>query len=146
VNDDHPDGAYRILFEQSSLPLWVVEEDAQRFLAVNDAVVAKYGWSREELLGMRATDLPCHDEPPAKRADYRQYVPEGRPGVVVMGPYRHRSKGGACLDVRIEATRVVFSGRPCLLCTVIDETGRRRLEERAGDGLADLTGVLLGQG
>ena len=110
MNDDTPDRAYKILFEQSSMPLWVVEDESHAFLAVNDAVVVKYGWSREELLGMRASDLLC-DEPLTSRADYRQYVPEGRPGVVVTGPYRHRRKDGARLEVRIEATRITFEGR-----------------------------------
>jgi PAS domain S-box-containing protein len=133
VNDDTPDGTYRILFDQSSMPLWVVAEETEEFLAVNDAVVAKYGWSRKELLCMRASDLLCHGEPLSSRAEYREYVPEGRPGVAVTGPHRHRRKDDARLDVRIEATRVTFEGRACLLCTVIDETGRRRLEERLED-------------
>jgi PAS domain S-box-containing protein len=50
--------------------------------------------------------------------------------VSVLGPMRHRTKHGPPIDVRVESTRVSFAGRPCLLCTVIDETDRRRLEAR----------------
>ncbi len=124
------DGIYETLFRRSTMPLWVVDEETQQFLAVNDAVIDKYGWSREELLAMRVSDLSCDDERPSNRAEYRSYVPGPRPGVRVLGPYRHRRKDGARIDVRIEVTRIPFAGRFGLLATVIDETHRRRLEER----------------
>jgi PAS domain S-box-containing protein len=127
VNDDE---TYRVLFEQSSMPLWVIDEETQAFVAVNDAVIEKYGWSRDELLSMRASDLLCGDEELASRADYRQYVPKSRPGVVVLGPFTHRRKDATHIDVRIETIHVTFAGRACVLSTVIDETDRRRLEER----------------
>jgi two-component system cell cycle sensor histidine kinase/response regulator CckA len=127
---ENDDGVYRTLFERSTMPLWVVDEETRRFLAVNDAAIEKYGWSREEFLAMRLDDLACDDDDSPSRADFRSYVPEPRPGAFVLGPLRHRRKDGSRLDVRIEVNRVEFSSRTALLSTVIDETGRRRLEER----------------
>jgi two-component system, cell cycle sensor histidine kinase and response regulator CckA len=124
------DGVYRTLFQRSTMPLWVVDEETQQFLAVNDAVSEKYGWSREEFLAMRMSDLSCDDPRLSSRTDYRSYVPRPGRGVMVFGPFRHRRKDGTRLDVRIEATRLEFEGRIGLLSTVIDETDRRRLEER----------------
>ena len=37
---------YRQLFAASPRPMWVYEADTFRFLAVNDAAVRQYGWSR----------------------------------------------------------------------------------------------------
>ena len=47
-------GRYRMLFETSPLPMWVVDDETLGFLAVNDAAVRLYGYSREEFLAMRA--------------------------------------------------------------------------------------------
>lgn len=43
-------GDYRALFEQSPHPMWVYDAQTLRFLAVNDAAAARYGYSREEFL------------------------------------------------------------------------------------------------
>ena len=48
---------YRILFDSNPSPMLVAERHTQRFLAVNDAAVEQYGWSRDELLAMRSDDL-----------------------------------------------------------------------------------------
>src|SRR5213083_1078761 len=50
-------GRYRMLFESSPLPMWVLDDESLRFLAVNDAALGLYGYSREEFLGMSAADL-----------------------------------------------------------------------------------------
>src|SRR3712207_5666750 len=42
--------AYRLLFESNPAPMWVYDPESLRFLAVNDAAVRRYGWSREEFL------------------------------------------------------------------------------------------------
>ena len=125
------DDVYRALFEQSPMPMWVVDADTHAFLAVNEAVIAKYGWSRDEFLAMRSIDLR-HDgeQVVGSRSPFREYVPDPRPGVAVEGPFVHKRKDGTVLDVRLETTRVTFGGRPAVLSTVIDETRRRRLEER----------------
>src|SRR6266581_8789104 len=44
-------GRYRMLFESSPLPMWVLDDESLRFLAVNDAALRLYGYSREEFLG-----------------------------------------------------------------------------------------------
>jgi two-component system cell cycle sensor histidine kinase/response regulator CckA len=124
------DGVYLALFQRSTMPLWVVEDETRRFLAVNDAAVEMYGWSRDEFLTMRVEDLLSSDERLRNRYDYHPYLPKRGQGVEVLGQFRHRRKDGTRIDVRIEATRVDFSGRAALLSTVIDETGRRKLEER----------------
>jgi two-component system cell cycle sensor histidine kinase/response regulator CckA len=132
------DSAYKILFEHGTMPMWVLDEESQAFLAVNDAVVAKYGWSKAEFLAMRLGDL-CHEDKDVVRARsvYREYVPGNRPGVLVEGPLVHRTKDGHLLDVRVETTRVTFANRRAVLSTVIDESRRRHLERRLSetDGL-----------
>src|SRR5256885_4434877 len=50
-------GRYRMLFESSPLPMWVLDDESLRFVAVNDAALTLYGYSREEFLKMSAADL-----------------------------------------------------------------------------------------
>ena len=42
--------AFRLLFYGNPLPMWVFDNETLQFLAVNDAALAKYGWSKEEFL------------------------------------------------------------------------------------------------
>ena len=52
---DPHEGRYRMLFERSPLPMWVVDTQTLRFLAVNDAGLRLYEYSRSEFLAMTAS-------------------------------------------------------------------------------------------
>ena len=52
---------YRELFEQNPNPMWVYDVETLGFLAVNDAAVAKYGYSRDEFLAMTIADIRAPD-------------------------------------------------------------------------------------
>jgi GAF domain-containing protein len=43
---------FRRLFYENPVPMWVVDSETDRFLAVNDAACAHYGYSREEFAEM----------------------------------------------------------------------------------------------
>ncbi|HEY2154339.1 MAG TPA: PAS domain S-box protein, partial [Isosphaeraceae bacterium] len=48
---------YRTLFESNPLPMWVYDVETLGFLAVNAAAVRRYGYTRDEFLAMRITDI-----------------------------------------------------------------------------------------
>ena len=48
---------YRLLFEANPLPMWVYDAETLRFLAVNEAAVRHYGYTRSEFLAMTITDI-----------------------------------------------------------------------------------------
>ena len=50
-------GRYRMLFESSPLPMWVLDAESLRFISVNHAAVRLYGYSREEFLAMTAREI-----------------------------------------------------------------------------------------
>jgi PAS domain-containing protein len=45
----HREASFRLLFEHNPIPMWVLEQDSMRFLAVNDAAVEHYGFSRDAI-------------------------------------------------------------------------------------------------
>ena len=61
--------SHRLLFEKSPLPMWVVERETLQFLAVNDAAVRQYGYSRAEFLEMTLRDVRPPEEVPRLLAD-----------------------------------------------------------------------------
>ena len=114
---------YRLLFRASPLPTWVYDLETLRFLAVNDAAVRAYGWSREEFLAMDITAV----RPPEDRAALRRFVREMPEGFNQSeGRWRHRTRDGRELDVEITSHSLEFDGRRARLVHVSDVSERNR--------------------
>jgi two-component system cell cycle sensor histidine kinase/response regulator CckA len=118
---------YRMLFEASPLPMWVYDADTLRFLAVNDAAVRHYGYTRQEFLAMTIKDIRPVEDVEAVLASLRT---SGGPGSPMPGTWRHRTRDGRIIDVEITAGRIRFEGRRAALVLAHDVTERLRLEER----------------
>jgi PAS domain S-box-containing protein len=116
----------RQLFEASPYPVCAIDRETLRFLAVNDAAVEEYGWSREEFLALPAADI---------------YLPEDEPVVTAMrsenalgarGPIhemRHRRKDGSLFDVETSVRPIEFDGRPAIMATAWNITERKAAEQ-----------------
>jgi PAS domain S-box-containing protein len=115
-------GRYRMLFESSPLPMWVVDDETLRFLAVNDAALHIYGYTRDEFLSMGAGDLRRADE----RRDFLRNEPGG---TVYRGLYRHRRKNGEPLDIDGVGHLVSWRGRRARLVVINDITERLRTQQ-----------------
>ena len=73
--------SYRLLFESNPTPMWVFDAETHRFLAVNDAAMGAYGYSRDEFLAMTISDIR-----PRRRNDTPQCRPRSpRPGPASCG-------------------------------------------------------------
>ena len=120
---------YRRLFDSNAQPMWVFDEETLAFLAVNAAAILHYGWSHEEFLGLRLTDLRPPEEVPQLLAVLAEA--RGQNAFFKFGnasALRHRKKDGTLIDVEGVASRIVFAGRPAWLSLVSDVTERKRLE------------------
>src|SRR5262245_4272250 len=86
--------------------------DDGRFIEVNPACEALYGWSRAEMLGRRGVDLGIWPNPD----DRQRFVDEvKRDGVVNGRELRLRCKDGKLRDVLLSAALVEFEGQPLLM-------------------------------
>ena len=121
---DPQEGRYRMLFEHSPLPMWVVDALTLRFLGVNDAAVRLYGYSRAEFLAMTAEEVRL----PEDRAAFREFL-RRESGVVIRGVFRHVKKGGEMIDIEGVGHLVVWRGRATRLVLINDITERKRTQE-----------------
>ena len=115
---------HRVLFEKSPLPMWVVERQALQFLAVNDAAVRHYGYTRAEFLEMTLQDVNPPEDVPALLA-YLAGAPSEQHAPVTV---RHRTKDRTVIDVEIIAHDIAFGEWKALLAVMTDVTERRRSE------------------
>ncbi len=109
---------YRELFEANPHPMWVYDLATLRFVAVNDAAVAKYGWSRDEFLAMTILAIRPPEDAPLVEATVRDV----RDGIASSGHWRHRTRAGADLQVEIASHTMEFDGRPARLVVAYDVT------------------------
>ncbi len=115
---------YRTLFEDNPQAMWVFDAETLHFLAVNEAAVDDYGYTREEFLGMTLKDIRPPDELP------RFNEPVSRlPSLSGRTTWRHRKKDGAIIDVEIRSHQVTFEGRRARLVIAQDVTARNRAEQ-----------------
>jgi len=117
---------YRRLFEGNPEAMFVYDAASLRFLAVNEAAVRRYGYSREEFLGMSLLDIRPEEEIDRLREVLAHY----RGGTARATGLRHRSRDGRQIDVEVTFDDIDFAGRPARLAVVEDVTDRKRLEEQ----------------
>lgn len=100
--------------------MWVFDKSTLRFLAVNDAAVEAYGWSREEFLAMDLRDI----RPPEDRTALEQAVASAAPGIERSSRWRHLTKAGQVRQVEVASHDVEFDGRDARLAVAHDLTER----------------------
>lgn len=118
----------RLLFALSPVPMYVVDSATLRFLDVNEATVALYGYARDELLAMTLQALVV----PTQQEDVRKIATEvaTHDAGVLVRRRRHRTRRGALLDVEITAHRVTVDGGHAILSVVRDLTEQLRLQSQ----------------
>jgi diguanylate cyclase (GGDEF)-like protein/PAS domain S-box-containing protein len=120
------EASFRLLFESNPVPLWVYDTETLRFLAVNDAAIAHYGYSREQYDAMTVCDI----RPAAERERFRQFVRLSggahRGGVL----RRHCCADGSEIDVVVYARSMTYEGRPAALVAIHDITKEHRADRQ----------------
>ena len=115
---------FRFLFAKNPIPMMLCDRETLRYLEVNDVCVEQYGYSREEFLQMRATDIRTPEET-ARLAEFlRQDVIQP----THAGIWKHRTKNGQTIETEIMLHHMDFAGRPAWLIAAINVTEKRGLE------------------
>jgi len=122
---------YAQVFEASPQPLWVYDPATLDFLLVNEATERQYGYSREELVTMRVSDLAAPgEERPVPAGDAAPH------GVGEPFETRHRTRDGRPLEIEMWTRPIDFGGRAAMLAFAADATERKALGRALIDAIA----------
>ena len=112
---------YRLLFQDNPNPMWVFDLETLEFLEVNESAIQHYGYSREEFLAMKMSDLRQME----KNVRWEDAaVNNSKHGRI----WKHRRKDGALIDVEVTWTPMVFRDRFAALTMITDITQRLHSE------------------
>ena len=117
---------FRLLFESNPLPMWVYDRDSLRFLAVNEAAIDHYGYSKEEFLAMTIIDI----RPDEEVERLRKNLAAERPDLERSGSWKHRLKNGCVIDVDIASHILEFNDHEAVLVVARDITEQRAAQEK----------------
>ena len=132
--------AYRTLFEDNPLPMWVYDADSFEVMSVNQAAVELYGYSPEEFRTLQDRNIWVDDLPTDVLAALRS-----EQSIDNSGPWRHRTKQDTVIEVLVSSRVVTFQSRKAKLMMVTDVTDRLRLQRQINqsqrlDSLGELAG------
>lgn len=112
---------YRLFFETNPLACWVFNTSDLKILAVNEAAVKQYGYSREEFVTLTLRDISSQEwtDPIDSSA------PHFRPTTVLQ----HRTKSGERLDVEEVWAPLHLNGSEARLAIVQNVSEKLKVEE-----------------
>lgn len=113
------DNSYSYLFLENPIPLWIYDRETLRFLEVNNAAIAKYGYSREEFLSLTIADI----RPDEDRDELLEFVRKVKNRYSNTGRYwRHLKKNGELIYVNISGHGINYKGRKAEIVIAHDIT------------------------
>jgi PAS domain S-box-containing protein len=118
----HAQEQYRQLFDSNPIPVWVFDTETLSILDVNATAVDRYGYSREEFLCTKITDIRPQEDVPALMANLRS----PHDPIQDSGPWRHRKKTGELIDVQITSYPLTFRGKNAKLVVATDITEQKK--------------------
>jgi len=110
---------YRTTFEANPVPMYVFDMENGRFLHVNEAAIAKYGYTKEEFLQMNINDIRPQTET-SKLLDLNSMIrSRDYSGVLI-----HINKDHDAFPVEIETNVIRFEEREARLVLATDVSER----------------------
>lgn len=119
------DESFRLLFEGSPVPMWVIDMESLRFIAVNEAAIAHYGYSRERFMSMTVPELrPAED----REKFSRLLKTESREDLVDVLT-QHSAADGSRIDVCVYSRALTYAGRDARMAVIHDITKIKLAED-----------------
>lgn len=106
--------------------MWVYDIDRLAFLAVNDAAIRKYGYSRQEFLAMTIKDI----RPDVEIPHLLEIMAAPERDSTKISTVRHRTKDGSTLAVEVYSQAGSWAGQRARLVQVRDVTELTRAQAR----------------
>ncbi len=116
--------SFNLLFSKNPNPMWVYNQNNLQFLDVNGAAVVHYGYSREEFLQMRITDIRPSEDVPI----LLEYLEQKHSNIDFTGRWRHQRKDGQIIDVEIFTQTIDYASYQARLVHIRDFTEHKQIE------------------
>lgn len=111
---------FRKVFSCSRDALILIDKETGNILDANDYTFRLYGYSRDEILNLKNTDLSF--EPEMTALALKEFIER-------IEVRYHKKKDGTVFPVDISASRFVMNGREVVLASIRDITDRLKAEE-----------------
>ena len=115
---------FRALIDQSNDAVEVVDPETLRFLDVNETACRQLGYTREELLSMRVSEIDLGGD----EAQFSEALEQLRESGFLVREGRHQRKDGSAFPVEI-SLRLVELEREYVVALSRDISDRKRAEE-----------------
>lgn len=109
--------------------MWVYDTTTLKFLVVNDAACARYGYSRAEFLDMTIEDI----RPATDLSALHESVANAPAGHQDSGVWRHQLKDGRLIHAEVSSHPIAFADRGARLVIAQDVTQRLEAERQAAE-------------
>ena len=117
---------YRQMFERNPQPMWAFHLDTLQFLAVNEMAIRLYGYSREEFLSMKITQIRPPEDIPLLQAVLSASDREHEGRTI----WRHYTKSGQLLHVEVRTQDLEIDGAPARMSLITDVSRRIAVEKQ----------------
>ena len=119
------EASLRMMFEANPVPMWVSDRKTRQFIAVNEAAVACYGYSREQFLAMGLGEVYAPEEHKALRDHVRLH---GLGKFQSARSWRQVKADGSELHVRPFVQALRYDGRDAMMAAQFDVTASKMAE------------------
>jgi PAS domain S-box-containing protein len=129
---------YKRMFNETPAPMYIFDNETYEFLAVNDAALKQYGYSRKDFLKLKATDIRPVSE---HEAFYKaaKVLPET---YYDAGNFLHQRKNGELFYVHVFSHSTLFERRRSALVLTVDITQKVDAETALKEITSDMLDML----
>jgi PAS domain S-box-containing protein len=120
------DDQYQALFDKSSIPMWILGLPNLNFLAVNNAAITHYGFSREEFLAMSIFDIRSRTE----KEKLMELMHQPLFFTPLKQQWKHVKKNGEEISVEVTAHDILFNGIKSRVVSIYDITEQIEQEKK----------------
>jgi diguanylate cyclase (GGDEF)-like protein/PAS domain S-box-containing protein len=123
---------FRGMFEAHPVPMWIVDRETLRFVAVNPATIAHFGYSEAEFTSMTLRDLHYADDFDSFAAQLARSESEAGQGAAgAAGVWRYRAKDGAAICADVSHHALHYSNGAGIFMLANDVTDRINAQAQA---------------
>ena len=137
-NGGTDEALFRALFQAAPLPMFVLDRENLRFVEVNDAAVEVYEYKREQFLRLHLADLSPVEDVPRLLIRWAGTTPEASE----LGEWRHLTKDGETMSVRLIARAVQAAGRNNVVLVSLP-LQQQNLPIQPSEPVTDITRAIL---